>query len=351
MEEVKKVRVFVASPGDVQFERDQLAKVVDDINWTLATLAPEKGVVLELIRWETHVAPGIGRDAQDVVNRQIGDYDIFVGIMWKRFGTATTVAGSGTDEEFQRAYARWQENPSLPILFYFSEAPTSPKTKEEITQLAKVIEFRDELAGKGALVAEYLGPDEFADAIRRGLTLTIAQMFASSTPSEAAERAGQRSDSNLAGVRMYLGELADEYEGLRRTLPSGDDRTRKMAGVHARMRAMAQDAYPLLPELTGSTSAGERLAAIATLQEIPNKEYLRWLADRVGPEKPFVVYQATRALLSAAQLLGPSSPDEVALAVEAAQEAMGRLAYQDPSQTSVLESARRVIEQQRRAGV
>jgi hypothetical protein len=349
MEEVKKVRVFVASPGDVKVERDALAGVVDDINWTLATLAPEKGVVLELIRWETHVAPGIGRDAQDVVNRQIGDYDIFVGIMWKRFGTPTAVAGSGTDEEFQRAYDRWQENPSLPIMFYFSQAPTSPKSKEEITQLAKVIEFRDELVGKGALVAEYPGPDGFADTIRRGLTLTIAQMFSSATPSEAAERAGQRSDSNLDGVRMYLRELADEYEGLRRTMPSGDERTRRMANVHARLRALARDAYPLLPELTKSASAGERLAAVAILQEIPSKDYVRWLAERVGPEKPFVVYQATRALLSASQLLGPTSPDEVAHAIEAAQEAMGHLARQDPSQVSVLESARRVIDQYRRA--
>jgi len=29
----------------------------------------------------------MGRDAQDVVNQQIGEYDIFVGIIWKRMGT------------------------------------------------------------------------------------------------------------------------------------------------------------------------------------------------------------------------------------------------------------------------
>ena|SRR3989337_1199459 len=33
---------------------------------------------------ETHTYPGIGEDAQDVINKQIDDdYDIFIGLMWK----------------------------------------------------------------------------------------------------------------------------------------------------------------------------------------------------------------------------------------------------------------------------
>jgi hypothetical protein len=97
--------------------------------------------VLELVRWETHVHPDLGLDAQKVVNDQIGDYDIFVGVMWKRLGTQTTTAGSGTEEEFRRAYERWQKE-SLPVLFYFCQAPfPPPRTKEEVEQLGKVGTF------------------------------------------------------------------------------------------------------------------------------------------------------------------------------------------------------------------
>jgi hypothetical protein len=37
---------------------------------------------MEIVDWRTHVAPDMGRP-QAVINAQIGDYDIFLGIMWK----------------------------------------------------------------------------------------------------------------------------------------------------------------------------------------------------------------------------------------------------------------------------
>jgi hypothetical protein len=117
--QVRKVRIFVASPGDLESERNQLFKVVTELNLTISAIAPEKGVVLELVRWETNAAPGLGVDPQKVVNEQIGDYDIFVGMMWKRMGTPTTTAQSGTEEEFQRAYEKVGEKQiaSCPFLF------------------------------------------------------------------------------------------------------------------------------------------------------------------------------------------------------------------------------------------
>ena len=76
-----KVRIFVASPFDTASERQQLNGVVEELNVLVPALAPEKQIVLQLVKWETSVAPGMGRDAQDVVNQQIGEYDIFVGII------------------------------------------------------------------------------------------------------------------------------------------------------------------------------------------------------------------------------------------------------------------------------
>ncbi|WP_462074860.1 hypothetical protein [Nitrospira sp. CMX1] len=58
-----------------------------------------------------------------MINDQIGEYDIFIGIMWRRFGTPTGVAGSGTEGEFRIAYKRWQENPQIALMFYFCQEP------------------------------------------------------------------------------------------------------------------------------------------------------------------------------------------------------------------------------------
>ncbi|PYL26201.1 MAG: hypothetical protein DMF37_02915 [Verrucomicrobia bacterium] len=45
----------------------------------------------------------MGADAQDVINHQLAEYDIFLGIMSCRFGSPTKRAHSGTEEEFNRA--------------------------------------------------------------------------------------------------------------------------------------------------------------------------------------------------------------------------------------------------------
>lgn len=85
MPQVEKLKIFLASPGDVSTERNHVVKVVEEIN---RTVAPDKGVVLEVIRSE-NAYPGYGKDGQAIINEQIGkmsDYVLFIGIMWNRVG-------------------------------------------------------------------------------------------------------------------------------------------------------------------------------------------------------------------------------------------------------------------------
>jgi hypothetical protein len=161
----KHIRIFVGSPGDVSKERDMLDSVVQELN---TTIAPYRGFSLELVRWETHCTPGLGRP-QAVINAQIGPYDFFVGIMWKRFGTPTGLAQSGTEEEFRIAYDAWRQNGFPRILFYFCQRPFMPRQEEELEQCRRVLGFRRELEQKG-LVWEYSEHDVFANTIRPHIT-------------------------------------------------------------------------------------------------------------------------------------------------------------------------------------
>jgi hypothetical protein len=347
----KKVRILVASPGDVQSERDELSKVVNELNLTISAIAPEKGIVLELIRYETHAYPGLGEDAQDVINKQALDYDIFVGIMWKRFGTPTKRAGSGTAEEFQYAYERWTQNNSLPVLFYFRQTPFMPKTADEVAQLGKVLTFRDEMSQSG-LVWEYEGDNTFAGVIRPHLILVLSRMFSrAASPAEAAESAVRSSpESDLEATRRRVEELAQTYDRLRATMPSGRERTSQMSKVASQLRTMALSIYPLLPDLMDSPSAGARLAAVSALEELPNPKHLTWLAQRLGVEQPYLGYRASQALLSAARRLGGGERHrEVQAAVEMASGVLAALSWQDPNQVALLDIARRVLGEKSRA--
>ncbi len=112
--------VFVASPSDVEEERTHLEDTIREPN---TTWSRELGLRLELIRWETHAYPEFAVDAQAVINSQIpDDYDIFIGIMWYRFGTAT--GRSGTEEEFDRAKTRFDaDSNSVQLMIYFKDTP------------------------------------------------------------------------------------------------------------------------------------------------------------------------------------------------------------------------------------
>jgi hypothetical protein len=117
------VQVFVGSPSDVKEERDVLESVILELNrvWSKSL-----GVSFELIRWETHTHPAFGSDPQSIINDQLGeDYDIFIGILWSRFGTLTPRALSGTAEEFNLAVSRTQ-NGRPDVMIYFKDAPIAP---------------------------------------------------------------------------------------------------------------------------------------------------------------------------------------------------------------------------------
>jgi hypothetical protein len=172
------LRIFVASPGDVTAERDHVNAVADELN---RAVAPEAGFVLEVVRWETHARPDMGR-IQGIINQQMGPVDIFVGIMWQRCGTPTGVAESGSAEEFDRAHASWQATGEPRILYYFSEAPIKPPARvEDAEQLLAVAKFRGRVQQTG-LSFSYESDDEFRNLLRGHLEQILLREYKDRRP-------------------------------------------------------------------------------------------------------------------------------------------------------------------------
>ncbi|MBI4794534.1 MAG: DUF4062 domain-containing protein [Deltaproteobacteria bacterium] len=165
--------VFVASPGDVQDERERLEEIIKELNLAWSR---ELGIRLDLLRWETHAYPGISEDPQAVINEQIpDDYDLFIGIMWSRYGTPTGRAGSGTVEEFQKAKQRYDvDQASVKIMFYFKDAPLSP-SEINPEQLAQVQAFQKSLGEEGALHWKFKDIQEIEKILRLHLTRQVQE--------------------------------------------------------------------------------------------------------------------------------------------------------------------------------
>jgi hypothetical protein len=324
MSEPRVLKVFVASPDDVAEERTTLAKLLGDINDVLAYLAPDKRLSLELVRYETHSYPDIGAP-QEVINREIPvDYDVFIGIMWKRAGTPTATAPSGTIEEFNRACERRKKG-SLPrIMFYFCDQPIAVPTSTELEQLAEVVKFRNQLASQG-LTASYPSHAVFGDHVRGGLLRAIRDILSETGPSPVTAKLEPPSVD--ASARETALQLIKDYDQIRREMPSGDERTRIMEGVFSRMKIEAPKVQGLLASYQQNSSAGARLMAIAILNMFPDANHLDWLAERLDPgqERPFVGYHAAVALLDAVTDLSAENCAKLAAALANAKRLALRL--------------------------
>lgn len=103
-----------------------------------------------------------------------------------------------------------------------------------------------------------------------------------------------RESSRLA--RRQLITLARDFDNVYAHMARGDERTRKLDEIVAKMRALAVVAKPGASALMRSRQAGQRLAAIAILQVSPDFSYSHWLSERAKLEVPFLFFHAAIAM-------------------------------------------------------
>ena len=159
---------------------------------------------VELARWETDVAPGMGRP-QALVNAQIKPYDIFLGIMSRRFGSPSGVAGSGTEEEFRIAFHNWQKHGKPWIAFYFNNTIDPARTDDEKAQLERVNSFKAQLNAKG-LLGEYNGEQLFPSTVRPHLLQIVGLLIQHERDvKKVIKRLPHRTAARFRGLPIPLG--------------------------------------------------------------------------------------------------------------------------------------------------
>jgi hypothetical protein len=207
---MRKLKIFVASPSDVSQERDIVSLVVEELRRSLGELLK---IELETIRWETHSWPDIGDDAQDVINKQIDEYDVLVGMMWKRFGTATKRASSGTGEEFERAYEFFKKYNRPKIMIYFRTTPFYSTSQSDISQFRKVVQFRKKIEKLGVYYREYNDILEFERQFREQLSKQIVEL--SNSYKSTAEKERRLTRIFLSYAREDLKKVEQIYDALK----------------------------------------------------------------------------------------------------------------------------------------
>jgi hypothetical protein len=133
-------RVFLASPSDVLAERAVALEVANRLN---TTILQAQGKLLHLTGWE-YLAPSAGRP-QDIINALVDDCDVFVGLLFQRWGSPTGRWSSGFEEEFFRAQARFERTgvPHISILF---KDPTPDIERSPTADYDRILAFRESIS-------------------------------------------------------------------------------------------------------------------------------------------------------------------------------------------------------------
>src|SRR4051812_17376097 len=157
-------RVMIASPGDVQSERNIVRDVVSEWN---SVNGARRRMMLLAVGWETDVAPEMGDAPQAIINKRIlKDADLLIGIFWTRLGTPTKSYASGAVEEIEEHLAAGK-----PAMLYFSSAPAALDSVDP-DQYRALKTFKDSCKSRGVFQI-YADVADFRRQFARQLQITM----------------------------------------------------------------------------------------------------------------------------------------------------------------------------------
>lgn len=158
------ISVMIASPGDVQRERQLVRDILHEYN---DLHARANKCVLLPVGWETHSAPDLGGRPQELINKTVlENCDILVGVFWTRLGSPTGVEESGTVEEIKKHIESGK-----PAMVYFSSAPVVPESIDQ-DQFNAVQEFKKWCMQRG-LIEHYDTHTDFIEKFRNHIVRVV----------------------------------------------------------------------------------------------------------------------------------------------------------------------------------
>jgi len=197
MPAVFEVPLFVSSPSDCGSEKAEILAAVHELN---VALGPALGLRIDAFD-SRRPHPTVGPYAQAGINRQLQEYEIYVGVWRERRGTPTPVAPSGTEEELLDALRRYDDERRPSIMAYFWERGEFDDVKTLLKESGRYFHLYSDSADLGRLFRRHLA-DFLRDEYRSpGHSSTVGPPSAEPDvhltldvhrPGEAIERLGFR---------------------------------------------------------------------------------------------------------------------------------------------------------------
>ncbi|MDA3885435.1 MAG: hypothetical protein PF638_07580 [Candidatus Delongbacteria bacterium] len=191
MENVRDVSIFVSCPGDVESEKREIITICNTI--TKSNVGYD-GIRFYVKDWRDHVGHYNARN-QAQVNEFIGKYDIYIGLWWKRMGSAPGSINSstgepnesGSEEEFDIALNENEKSNAPKIYLFFKNynLEVNPDNmNKEAEQLLKLSKFIDKIKEPKTLnwINKFTSIEQFREKISNLILITQNELRNAETP-------------------------------------------------------------------------------------------------------------------------------------------------------------------------
>ena len=161
---MKTIKIFLASSAELKEDRDALRLFLSVENDRLV----EKGIYFKLVQWEYFLDAVSDTRMQNEYNKALEECDIVLSLFFTR-------AGKYTQEEFEKALAKFKETGKPRIYTYFKDPPVNMGDIDEkaFNSLSK---FKKRLAKLGHFHTKYTNIDDLKVQFKRQLEIYLDEM-------------------------------------------------------------------------------------------------------------------------------------------------------------------------------
>ncbi len=272
---MKKLRIFISSPGDVFEERAIAQRVIDRLQSEYIGR-----LVLEPVLWEHEPLVATGNFQEQIVRPS--ETDVVVAILWSRLGTRlpkgfTRADGSrydsGTEYEFEDAIAGFRKNGKPDLLVYRKTAPPSVRLDDEKELLERLRQkkklddfvarwFHDQ--AEGTIIAAFHAfesPGDFEEVLEGHLRRLVERKLPDALVAAGEVPAVWKKGSPFRGLEAFEFEHAPVFFG----------RTKAVSDILQALRTQAADrrAFVLILGMSGGGKSSAVRAGVLPMLTQP----------------------------------------------------------------------------------
>ncbi len=205
MKNIIQLKLFVSSPSDVQKERDFSERIIKDINENEGL---NDSFHVHIYRWENKFVTDWGK-YQKQINKELEDTDIYLGILWNKFGSPTDNYLSGTEDEFRCACDLVKNGEKIELCFYrcTNNGELNLNDSEQLEQKQRVNNFFNDYNNNIFSSTNYNDALKFENRFRADILKKIRSILGNINDSRNRIGAIIKSFNNNGITKLYTPEL------------------------------------------------------------------------------------------------------------------------------------------------